>query len=273
MDCATFKDLVALYALGGLERDERIACETHLKTATHEGCREALSRATATVASMDDATGEAPPPRVWEAIERQIAPEVNRRRSVHRRVWWAAGTALACAAALVLALIRLSQLEATLGDSRNALANRDQVFTSMVGERDACLDKLQRLEGTERLRAEAVDLLQLGGTTLFPLAAKNGRNATANAIMHTGVKRAYVVAEGLPSVPDRDYEMWIAKGKRVVPAGLIKVDARGRAVVRIDYATLLGEVGAPDAMMITLEPRGGSAVVQGPTILLGTPRG
>lgn len=274
MDCATFKDLAALFALGALEPAERAACEAHLaSTPHHPDCFEALSSAMAGVASLDEeGVSEEPAPHVWAAIERQITPGAQRLRRVRRRTWVATGAALACAAALVLVLVGRRQAEHDLSAARRQLTDRDLTATAAVRERDACLVRVQRVEDAERLRHEAVALLELSGTRLFPLAPEKGRKATANAIMHTGVKRAYVVADGLQPVPDRDYEMWIAKGKRVVPAGLVNVDAHGRAVVRIDYAALLGDIGAPDAMMITLEPRGGGPVVRGPTVLLGAPR-
>ncbi len=263
MDCATFKEMAALFALDALDATERAACEAHLRAAQHDGCIEALSNAMAAVSSLDE-TPPAPPPRVWASIEERIGPSARRLARARRRVWLASGLAVACAAALVLVVISRQQLAGTID-------KRDQSLAATTRQRDACLIRVEQIEAEKRFRDEAVALLQLRGTQLFPLAAEKGQKAEANAIMHTGLKRAFVVAEGLPSLPDRDYEMWVAKGKKVVSAGLVSVDSGGRALVRIDYATLTGD-GAPDAMMITLEPRGGSTGTPGPTVLFGTPR-
>ena len=273
MDCATFKELAALFALGALEPAERSACEAHLALEQHDGCLETLSHAMASVSTLDDQGAVPPPsPRVWSAIAERIAPSARRLRSARRRTQVAAGLALALAAALVFVVLNRWRLGGELEATRLQLATRSETMASATQQRDACLARVEKVEARERLRNEAVSLLELPGTQLFPLAPEKGRNAAANAIMHTGLKRAYVVAEGLAVVPDRDYEMWVAKGKKVVAAGLVTVDKSGRAIVRVDYATLLGDVGAPDAMMITIEPRGGSVGAPGPTVLFGTPR-
>jgi anti-sigma-K factor RskA len=278
MDCAAFKETAALFALGGLDASERAACEEHLKQPAHDGCVEALAEAMAAVASIER-EAEAPAPRVWSGIASRIAPAAERLRRARRRASVAIAVALACAAALVILFLRGSALQHQVEEARARNVEREQVATSAVRDRDLCLTRVQRLElrsgrtieDEEKMRREAVSLLELPGTQLFPLAAEKGQKATANAIMHTGLKRAYVVADGLAPVRNHDYQMWIAKGKKVVPAGLVHSDEHGRAVIRIDYASLLGEVGAPDAMMITLEPQGGGPVVRGPTILLGAP--
>ncbi len=274
MDCATFKELAALFALGALEPAERAACEAHLAAPEHDGCLEVLTKAMASVSSLDDHGATPPPaPRVWSAIAERITPSARRLRAARRRSLVTTALAVACAAALVLVVLNRRHVAGELEATRTQLATRDQTVASAVQRLDACTARVETIEAAERLRNEAVGLLELPGTQLFPLAPEKGHKAAAaNAIMHTGLKRAYVVAEGLTTVPDRDYELWVAKGKKVVPAGLVTVDPRGRALVRIDYATLLGDVGAPDAMMITLEPRGGSLGAPGPTVLFGTPR-
>jgi anti-sigma-K factor RskA len=280
MTCHEFKDLVALFALGGLDPAERAACEAHLQSpGAHDGCLEALGEAMTSVSSLDDNV-PAPPAHVWAKIEHQVGPSARQQRRARRVTFATMGFAAAAVAAIVFVQIRGERREAPLVAEVETLhvatRHADEVAASITRERDACRAQLERdvADRVDPLRAEAADLLQLPGTTLFPLGRDKAAaaGASANAIMHTGVKRAYVVADGLTPGVDGDYQMWIAKSSHVVPAGLVHVDPRGRAVVRIDYASLLGDVGAPDAIMITLEPRGGSQVVRGPTILIGSPR-
>jgi hypothetical protein len=267
MDCAAFKELVALLALGGLEPADRAAAEAHLAEPVHDGCVEALARALEGVAALHP--NEAPPARVWERIQAEVALPARRMRRARRRAAIAVAVAGFCAAAAVLVTVRSTR---DGEQARQVVRTKGAELTTAVRDLDTCRDTLKRLEADQRMRAEAVALLELAGTRLYPLPAEKGKSATANAILHTGLKRAYVVADGLTPVADRDYQMWIARGKKVVPAGLLTVDSHGRSVLRIDYAALLGGGGAPDAMMITLEPRGGSDVVRGPTIVLGTIR-
>lgn len=280
MTCNEFKDLVALFALGGLDPAERAACEAHVQSSDpHDGCLEALGEAMTSVSSLDENVPP-PPAHVWAKIEHQVGPSARQHRRARRVAVATMGFAVAAVAAIVLVQLRGERRSAPLVAEVEALhvatRHADEVTASITRDRDACRAQLLRDEAdrVDPLRAEAADLLQLPGTTLFPLGRDKAvaSGANANAIIHTGVKRAYVVADGLTPGVDGDYQMWIAKRAHVVPAGLVHVDPRGRAVVRIDYASLLGDVGAPDAVMITLEPRGGSSTVRGPTILIGSPR-
>jgi anti-sigma-K factor RskA len=267
MDCADFKDLVALFALGALDASERIECEAHLALRIHhDHCAELYAEAMQTVAALGESLpAETPGTHVWAVIERGVRPSAQRVARARRRTAIASGVALACAAGLLFALwLRRGE--------RAELAVAERTMASAMLDRDQCRARVEDLEGKERLRKEAVALLELPGTQLFPLQPQKGATAAANAIMHTGVKRAYVITDGLTPLADRDYQMWIAAGKHVVPAGVIRVDGHGRAVVKIEYAALLGPGTTPDAMMVTVEPRGGSAVVSGPTVLLGSPR-
>ncbi len=275
MDCATFKELVGLFALGALTADERAEAEAHLALPQHEGCLEALAEAMQGASVLDGdghGQGERPAPQVWQLIQQRIAPNAARLRRA-RRIARMAG-AFAAAAALLLAYVvyrppGLGPALVAVESLRRESADKAAALTATTTERDECQKRNQLLEQDQRLPGEAVALLQLAGTRLFPLPAEKGQTATANVILHSGLKRAFVVTEGLRPVAEHDYELWVAHGKKVVPAGLVHVDAAGRAVARVDYEKLLGDVGAPDAMMITLEPSGGGDVVRGPTIVIG----
>ena len=277
MNCATFKELAGLLALGGLDAAEREAAERHLGEATHDGCLEALAQAMKGVAAID--AGAPSPPlgaHVWKGIQERLTPSLDALRKARRRTQLAWGVAAMATAAAVLLLVwspGRDRAERELASAQKRQAESEAQLTAATQDREACRARAKLLEDQQRLQREAVSLLELAGTRLHPLPAEKGQSATANVIIHTGLKRAYVVADGLKPEPNRDYELWLAKGKRVVPAGLMHVDADGRAVVRVDYAVLLGEVGAPDAMMITREPRGGSVGAPGPTVVIGTTGG
>lgn len=274
MDCATFKELVGLMALGALDGEERALAQAHLAQANHEGCLEALAAAMEGASVLDgDGPVEPPSANVWTSIARAIAPGAARLRRTRRSA--AVGWSLAAVAASLVIWLGVrppgrDALVAALDAARQDTELRTAALSAETIERDACRKRLLEFEHDDKARGEAVALLQLAGTQLFPLRAEKGQAATANAILHTGKKRAYVVAEGLLPISDHDYELWVARGKKVVAAGVIHVDAEGRTVARADYEELLGTPGAPDAMMITLEPAGGGDTVRGPTIVIGT---
>ena len=59
---------------------------------------------------------------------------------------------------------------------------------------------------------------------------------------------------GLPQHRNRIYEVWLARGKQVRPAGLFQVDRSGRGA-----AAITGGLSDADQVMVSLEPPGGSA--------------
>lgn len=280
MTCAEFKELAALYALGALDAQERSACEAHLGLREHEGCVQALAEASTALEALGGDLPEIPPgPHVWKGIEDRIGVAVigPRRRGRLPALGWAVA-AVAAAAAIFLLWDRRG-MERDLADARaerRAMVERvseaQRVVASVSSARKACLDKLQDLQTDLAQRDEAMALLELPGTQLFALAPGKDMPYRANAILHAGVKRAYVVATGLTPIPGRIYEMWVIKGKKAIPAGFLTADAKGRAIARIDYAELLAE-GAPDAVAVTIEPSAGSLTPNLPPILAGAPKG
>jgi hypothetical protein len=265
MDCAEFKEQVALFALGALDDATRAACHQHLQQAAHDGCVEALNDAMVATDSLSEAVQPPAPLHVWSAIDARLgASDPWRRRFAFAA---AAAVLFAVVAGSAGALLRNERAQVTglLADK----AASERTLATKAQQLETCARAVDDANAAAAMQRDAVALLQLPGTTLFPLKSEKGERATANVIIHTGLKRAYVVANGLKAAPQGDYEMWVAKGKRVVAAGLMKVGADGNAVLRVDYAALLGDIGAPDAMMVTLEPAGGSETVRGPTIMFG----
>ena len=65
--------------------------------------------------------------------------------------------------------------------------------------------------------------------------------------------RGILRVSGLPQHSNRIYEVWLARGKRVRPAGLFQVDSRGRGAAGIPNG-----LENADQVMVTLEPPGGS---------------
>lgn len=277
MDCAKFNELVGLLALGAIHGDELAEVQAHLAEPIHDGCQEALVVAMQGASVLDGAGPVVGPgPHVWRKIADKIASDVVRRRRGKRTavLGWAVA---ACAASLALYLaLRPPGREAlltALDGARRENEARTASLTTAMAQRETCNKQLEALKDADLVRGEAVALLRLAGTQLFPLRAEKGQVATANAILHTGLKRAYVVADGLRPIADHDYELWVARGKKVVAAGVVHVDAQGRTVVRVDYEALLGDASLPDAMMITLEPAGGSTDAPGPTVVIGAMHG
>jgi len=282
MTCAEFKELVGLYALGTLDDSDRAECETHLRYDRHDGCVEALAEQSAAVAALGDDLPPVPPgPHVWKGIEQRIGLSVlpARRKSRAGPIGWALFAAAAAAAIFFFwdrrrAETELAELRAGQKELRDRIDNSQKSLAAVAQQKAECTQRLQAMEKDLELRDQAVALLELPGTELFPVAPTDKATPyLANAILHTGVKKAFIVATGLKPQPGKGYEAWVVKGKAAHPAGMFTVDAQGRGIVEVKYETMLAEGEKPDALAVTIEPEGGSKTPTPPIILAGSPRG
>jgi len=92
-------DTAALYALGALESDERVAAGEHLETC--DACRRLLAQAQADVTSISAAQEQfEPPAALRERIARTLEPPVPKPARAQRFSAWTA-----VAAAIVIALL------------------------------------------------------------------------------------------------------------------------------------------------------------------------
>jgi anti-sigma-K factor RskA len=283
-----FKELVTLYALGALDAEERADVEEFLASpACDRDCVRALAQAMESAAML---TRELPPvqpgPDVWAKIEarlglgaaRQVVPLPVRSKS-RGAIWAAVAVGWAAAAVFLFLWWRDGQKVQEFADAARAAEKRARMYEGQVKEterhavsagheRDACRRRLESLELGIVERDAAIALLELPGTQLFALKPEPGRELAANAIVHTGLKRAYIAFAGFKPQAGKDYELWVVHGEKVLAAGLIKGDPEGRALVRVDYEALTGEL--PEKLLVTLEPEGGGPVARGPLVLGGS---
>jgi anti-sigma-K factor RskA len=256
MTCAELKDLAAAYALGVLPPDERAAVEAHLaQPAAHEGCLEALRQAQETVTLLALAEPPiAPSPASWPVIERALGAPPSSQAPRWRE--WAAW--LAAAAAILLLVFSLRD-RAALHDR---LVAGDQAAVRERTLRAQCSAELDKARGDAQIRSEALSLLQRPDARLIALQPQGAVAATANVIFAD--QRAFVVGHGLSPSSGKDYELWLIRGDKKIPAGILRGDS---LVMAVDPALLAG--GAPDAMAVTLEAAGGRPQPEGPIVLVG----
>jgi hypothetical protein len=87
-------------------------------------------------------------------------------------------------------------------------------------------------------------------TTIRAEVAPPGARVTLERDGDRGILRV----AGLPQHRNRIYEVWLARGKQVRPAGLFQVDRDGRGAAAIPHG-----LSDADQVMVSLEPPGGSA--------------
>jgi anti-sigma-K factor RskA len=279
MTCAQFKELVPAWSLGALDEVDQEACEAHLASlGPHEGCEVQLSTAEKTAQLLAASVIPVrPSSAVWDSIERQLAKEVHISTPVFRsRV--AGLTALAAALALVFLLIgrrfgqeqalraQQSVLEAQRSAQTHDRSLAQALQVQLGGQIEICRRDLEAAQGQLETQQRALALLGEPSTQVVALTPQADFSSGGSVIFNRGQHQALVVAKSLATEANRDYELWVIRGKDKIAAGLLKVSPNGAALARIDEGLLQGPV---DLIAVTLEPAGGGPVPRGPLVLVG----
>lgn len=256
MNHEEIRDLAAMYALGGLDGEDRARFEALLRSGDADAAA-ALRDFEATLVALANEPAEAPPPSVKAALMARIAAEAEEappsaivtplrpRRAVWPIVW--AGVMAAGIAAIGVGLSVSSSYERRL-----------QALTREAAVLKAEVDREQQL--VEVLRDPATEIVALAGLEPAPAArARMIWNERGGGLL---------VAAGLPPTPSgKAYQLWAIVGKRApVSAGVFAVDARGTGSLRVPA---LAGVGKVDVFAVTLEPAGGLAAPSGQMYLAG----
>lgn len=236
MNCAEFKELAAVYALGAIDPAERAAADAHLAEPRHEGCPEALREALAGMQAL----AESLPPiaggeRVWRGIEARIAERPPVRKWRERAAWAVA------AAALILAAL-------FIGRERR---RHEAALAGLANDKQECLRDLQSLRDDGEAQRAAIALLMAPHSLVVTLSPPSG-TPLARAVVDRATSRAMVLSGALAARADRDYQVWIIRGSAPpVPVGLLRAAAAGMLA-----SLSIGE--GTDAIALSLEPKGGS---------------
>jgi len=255
MTCAEFKELAGAVALDALDPEERAAAFAHLAEARHEGCPEALARATAAARLLSGALPDVQPPdRVWRRISARTGAGAPRRRWAVASGWVAAAVAAVVA---VLLAGRSARLRSELDAVRAGSATVQGQAASSAELLRQCTAQLEGAKKTSGLAREAIALLEQRRARVVSFAPQGGFPGAALAVVGADTRRAIVLSSALSPTAARDYELWIippGKGAAPIPAGLV-IAADGVALGDFEPSVLArGAV----ALAISVEPKGGS---------------
>jgi anti-sigma-K factor RskA len=253
----------AAYALGSLDAAERAEFERHLAEGCPQ-CEAELERLSGAVSLLAASAPPVAPPAALR--ERVLAaaraegrgpgvesvppiPRLPRRgRSAATWAWAAAAVVLAVSTGVTwrvrerldheLAASReqIRQLERQLADERSWAALLDSPTTSVV-------QLSMTPQGTAVLRA--------------------------HAIYDPGSRRAVLVFDNLVTPPDSDYQLWGVHKSGPLSLGLIRADANGRAIIRVEDT---GDPTTLAAFAVSLEREGGAPTATapaGPVVMVG----
>jgi anti-sigma-K factor RskA len=250
MNCADFRELAPLYALGALSPDEKAAADAHLQEPTHEGCFEALRAATSgTDALARSLLPVRPSEQVWHGIEARIGAGAGARPARmgtrERIAWLAAAVALLLFGASMVSRSRLARHDAMMSTS----------WLTANSAKEQCMKDLASAQGEAGQLRAAVALLQSPSSTVVSFRPQPGKQLQARAVIDLAQHKAMVLSAALPRHAGRDFELWILRGATPVPAGVLREGPGGALLASVDSSLLWEQV---DALAVSLEPPGGS---------------
>jgi anti-sigma-K factor RskA len=226
IDHSRYEDDLAAYLLDALTVDEARAMERHIEECAR--CQERAGWLRASVELLPTAVEQLePPPELRERLMQTVRAEAD-----------AVGAGKG----------RVSELTAP----KRARDRRGWLGRLMAVPRPA-------------LALGAILLATAGGVVGYALGNGDGTDATtvqaqvdpsvsgARATLERDGDKGVLHVSGLPQHQDQIYEVWLARGKDVRPAGLFQVDRSGQGAAAIP--TGLNEA---DQVMVSLEPARGS---------------
>lgn len=277
MTCKELHELVAAYALGALEPEERAAVEAHLAQAgPHDGCHETLARARRVVTGLaatvdavevpaelwprveagladagDTTSGDARPPGSLPAPGRPIPPTTRREARVREAVAWT----LAAAAAVALWLQHAKE-ERLAHEHADALATVATERETAEQAGHACRAELADLKKERAAAPDVATFLSPGTPKAVAIAALPGKTVAPHAFVSADKKQLLVMVEA-PPPEGREYQLWLIRDKEPpVPAPLLRATSQGRV---FGLTSLETPRATPfDAVGLSIEPKGGS---------------
>lgn len=301
-----YKQLLALEAVGALDREERARLEEHLPSCSE--CREELRELADAAASLlytvepvmpsahlragvlarvraaspsasfvdpsevlvdpSEAVGSTKP-RSGERMPARPreARTLLRGVSLWRMLAWRPALGFGAAAAVVALVL--------LGLTSFALWGRNQSLSAEVARLSDQLRAAQsEVAGQREQLASARDvneLLTAPGVRVAELAGKTpAPQAHAMLAYDRASGRAVIMAAGLPPCPaGHAYQLWLIADNKPLPGGTFKTDAEGRARMN----DRLPPGFASPTFAVTLEREGGVPAPEGGVYLAGAPKG
>ena len=255
-----FADDLALYALGALQGEERLALEKHL--ADCNSCRRELEQLRGDMALMAlSAAGPAPPQRAKTRLMNAIKQEPRAAAAPKaRRSWWMQPGWITAGA-----LLGIIGLMAVQNNRRGQeLISAIRIMHDMQGDLAARQAELQNARAmVSALTAPDAQVIQVSEPNTPP-------RPQGKAFYVKDRSSLIFIASNMPALaPQKAYELWLipANGSAPIPAGVFKPDARGNATVV--NPPLPSGVEAK-AFAITIEPEQGSQTPTMPIKMVGS---
>jgi anti-sigma-K factor RskA len=248
-----FAEDLALYALGALKGEERLALEKHLEECS--SCRTELEQLRGDTALLAfSAGGPRPASRSRQRLMAAIAKEPRRVPVSQARpgAWWRSLEWAAAAAAIVVVLLlirqnndlqrRLTSVQSNSADQQQQLLQAKQIIATLTSE-----------------DAERYVLV----------AGKTPPQPQGRAIYVSSSGTLVFLASNMPQLPpEKAYQLWLIPANGApIPAGVFRPNAQGSAaVVKPPLPTGI----EAKTFAITVEPEAGSNAPTSQPVMVGT---
>jgi anti-sigma-K factor RskA len=245
-----FDEDLALYALGTLDDESRVALEKHLEGCA--SCRRELEQLRGDMALLAlSAPGSDPPPQARQRLMNAIAREPRQAAASKRRAWWTPIPYLAAAALALIAILFWHQN----GSLRRQLSELRAKSVQQQAQLEQARHTLATFTSPETMRVTLV-------------AVKAPPQPQGKAFYLRSQGSLIFLADNLPPLPaHKAYELWlIPSAGAPIPAGIFKPDSRGGATV-VNPPLPVGVEAKTFA--ITVEPERGSAAPTSQPVMVG----
>ncbi len=248
-----FAEDLALYALGALKGEERLALEKHLEECS--SCRTELEQLRGDTALLAfSAGGPRPPSRSRQRLMAAIAKEPRRVpvSQARRGAWWRSLEWAAAAAAIVVVLLLVRHNN----DLQRRLAS---VQSNSADQQQQLLQAKQIIATLNSADAERYVLV----------AGKTPPQPQGRAIYVSSSGTLVFLASNMPQLPpEKAYELWLIPANGApIPAGVFRPNAQGSAaVVKPPLPTGI----EAKTFAITVEPEAGSNAPTSQPVMVGT---
>ena len=273
VDREEFTQIGAEYAAGGLSPDEKSRFEDYLQQASPEELT-ILSEMLG-VSSLLPLTlsRRNPPEHVKRKLMQQVHISATARSAVSRRTsaglpkrsWLPIGVTVASLAMVAAFSFFVMHLMGTIESQNHTIFSLDQEKKALAVQLVALKDEVTRKEELLKvLASKRIEIVVMNGLTPNPVGY-------GKVLWDPERKMAILQVSNLTVIPqDKDYQLWVVKGKQPVSAGVFTVSGTEANFFKIENLAVTNPKEI-SAFAVTLDPKGGMPQPTSEMYMAGSP--
>ncbi len=274
-----FEQFSVEYALGTLRGEELRTFEAYLDTASPDELAEAGELFAAASLLPRSLSPVSAPPHIRASLLQKVHLSERARGAVNQRLeetrihdasqfrrWLPAGIAVAAVMGAMVLIFSMWNLRDTIDKQNRELTASHVKVTQLNTELVRLKDELtQKQELLKVLSSRRIEVAMMNGLQVNPVGF-------GKIIWDPEKGTAILQISHLPPVPqNKDYQLWIVKGKTPLSAGVFAVTDTTSNFFKVENLAITSprEISA---FAVTLEPKGGVPAPTGEMYLAGPPK-